>query len=118
VYGPLLLFSQPLRAMEFSVAAQVFVSSDSPIHHRNHALLAFKALTRSQIVSGPDKAALRKLHFKCTAQVARVDLPASITQCFSHQLVITNNRVAFEQMLLCILKGFGWRRIEENYCYS
>ena len=54
MYGPLLLFSQPLRRMEFSVAPQPFKSPDASVHHSNHALLAFKALTGSQIISGPD----------------------------------------------------------------
>ena len=49
MYGPLLLFSQPLRRMEFSLAAQPFKSPYAPVHNRNHALFAFKALTRSQI---------------------------------------------------------------------
>jgi hypothetical protein len=47
IHGPLLFFSQPLRGMEFLLAAQPFKSPDTPIHHRNHAPLAFKALARS-----------------------------------------------------------------------
>ena len=102
--GPLLLFSQPLRGMEFSLPAQPFKSPDAPIHRRNHALFAFKAFTRSQIVSGPDKTTLRLFHFQRAAQLTRINLPATMTQCFSHQFVIAHNGVAFKEMLLCILK--------------
>ena len=102
--GPLLLFSQPLRGMEFALPAQPFKSPDATIYHRNHALFAFKTLARSQIVSGPDKTALRLFHFQSTAQLTRINLPASMTQGLSHQFVIAHNGVAFKEMLLCVLK--------------
>ena len=90
--------------MEFSLAAQPFKSPDAPVHHRNHALLAFKAFTCSQIVSGPDQTTLRLFHFQRTAQLTTINLPASMAQCFSHQFVIAHNGVAFKEMLFCILK--------------
>jgi hypothetical protein len=77
---------------------------DAAIHHRNHALFAFKALACSQIVSGPNQTTLRLFHFQSAAQLTRINLPATMTQGFSHQFVIAHNGVAFEEMLFCILK--------------
>src|SRR6266567_5132107 len=106
MHRPLLLFSQPLRRMEFSLAVQPFISGDSPIHYRNHALFAFKALTGSQIISGPDQTSLRLFHFQRTAQFTTINLSPSMPQCFSHQFVIAHNRIALKEMFLCKLKGF------------
>jgi hypothetical protein len=104
MHGPLLLLSQPPRRMEFSLAAQPFKPPDAPVHHGNHALLAFKALTGSQIVSRPDQTTLRLFHFQRAAQLTRIDLPTTMAQCFSHQFVIEHNGVAFKEMLFCIPK--------------
>jgi hypothetical protein len=104
MHGPLLLFSQALRRMEFSLAAQPFKPPDAPVHQRNHALFAFKTFACSQIVSGPDQTTLRLFHFQRTAQLTRINLPAPMAQGLSHQFVIAHNGVAFKEMLLCILK--------------
>ncbi len=104
MYGPLLLFSQPFRRMEFSLAAQPFKPPDAPVHHCNHALFAFKAFTGSQIVSGTDQTTVRLFHFQYTAQLTTINLPSSMAQCFSHQFVIAHNEVAFKKMLFCMLK--------------
>lgn len=45
MYCPLLLFPQLIRGMKFSLAAQPFICSDSPIHDRNHPLFALKTRT-------------------------------------------------------------------------
>jgi hypothetical protein len=68
MHGPLLLFSEPLRWMEFSLAAKPFKSPDALFQHRDNALFAFKALTGSQIISRPKQTNLRQLHFQGTAQ--------------------------------------------------
>ena len=104
MHGPLLFFSQPLRRMKFSRAAQSFKSPDASVHHRNHALFAFKTLARSEVIAGPNEAALRLLQFQSTTQLTRINLPASMTQCFGHQFVIAHNGVALKEMLLRILK--------------
>ncbi len=104
MHGTLLLFSQPFRRMEFSFAAQPFISADSPIHNRDHALFAFKALMGSQIISGPDQTSLRLFHFQRTAQFITINLSPSMPQCFSHQFVIAHNGVTFKEMLFCIQK--------------
>src|ERR1035441_2343524 len=106
MHGPLLLLSQPLRRMEFSLAAQPFKPPGAPGDYPNHALFAFKALTGSQIISGPDQTTLRLFHFQRAAQLTRINLPTPTAQCFSHQFVIAHNGIAFKEMFLRKLK---WR---------
>ena len=73
MHGPLLLFSEPLRRMEFSLAAKPFKSPDALFHHRNNVLFAFMALTGSQIISAPDQAILHLFHFQCSAQFTTIN---------------------------------------------
>jgi len=102
--GALLFFPEALGRVECALPAQPLESPDATIYRRNHALFAFKTIACSQVVSGANERALRLFQFQRASQLARINLPASMSQGLSHQFVITHNGVALEEMLLCILK--------------